>query len=112
MEHDSSSSPDQRQRPRPSKDSGGFDALDWMHHAPIAVVATVRAAIAAEPNIVVLRAALDRAQSAAGDELTTLVASYCQDDDYANVFGRALLRMEPLPTARVLFGVAPGPAPS
>jgi hypothetical protein len=112
MQHNSSSSPNQNQRPRPSKESGGFDAIDWMHHAPIAVVATVRAEITAEPNIAVLRAALDRAQCVSGDELTTLVRAYCQDDDYANVFDRALLRDGTLPTARVLFCVAPGPDPS
>jgi hypothetical protein len=51
-------------------------------------------AIKAEPTPLALRQALYRAQLASGDELTRQVAARCEDRDYANAFGKALLRAE------------------
>jgi hypothetical protein len=73
---------------------GTLDAHEWKHHAPLEVVAVVRAAITEEPTPRALRRALYRAQLASDDEFTRLVAERCQDNAYANVFGKALLRAE------------------
>jgi hypothetical protein len=71
---------------------GGLDAREWMRHGPLEAVAMVRRAIAADPTQQMLRQALSRAQRNSDDELTRLVAERCQDRDYANEFGKTLLR--------------------
>jgi hypothetical protein len=71
---------------------GGLDAREWMRHGPLEAVAMVRHAIVAEPTPKMLRQALSRAQLASEDELTRLVAKRCRDRDYANEFGKTLLR--------------------
>jgi hypothetical protein len=73
---------------------GDFDARAWMRHAPAEVVAMVRSAITTEPTPRALRRALYRAQLASGDDLTAAVSGRCQERDYANAFGKALLRAE------------------
>jgi hypothetical protein len=73
---------------------GALDARDFRHHAPLDVVTMVRRAVAREPTPRALRRALHRAQIASDDAFTRLVAERCQDGDYANAFGRALLRAE------------------
>jgi hypothetical protein len=54
----------------------------------------VRRAVAREPTPRALTRALYRAQLASDDAFTRLVAERCQDHDYANAFGKALLRAE------------------
>jgi hypothetical protein len=70
----------------------GLDARDFVRDAPGEVVVMVRAALTQEPTPRALRRALYRAQLASDDELTTRVVVRCQDRDYADAFGKTLLR--------------------
>jgi hypothetical protein len=71
---------------------GGSDAREWMRYAPAKVVGMVRDVVTREPTPRALRLALFRAQVASDDELTTRVVVRCQDRDYADAFGKTLLR--------------------
>jgi hypothetical protein len=71
---------------------GDAAAYDWAQHASAEVVAMVRHEIAEEPTPRALRRALYRAQLASADELTAIVAERCASREYANAFGRTLLR--------------------
>jgi hypothetical protein len=73
---------------------GGLDALEWMEATPAEVVAMVRVAVTEQPTPRALRRALYRAQLGSDDEFTRLVAERCQDNAYANAFGKALLWAE------------------
>jgi hypothetical protein len=53
-----------------------------------------RSAIRVKPTPRALRRALYRALIASGDALTVMVSDRCVDRDYADAFGKALLRAE------------------
>jgi hypothetical protein len=68
------------------------DAREWVRGAPPRVVVMVREAIRRRPTLRALRRGLDEALLASDDPWTTIVVMRCQDQAYANAFGRALLR--------------------
>jgi hypothetical protein len=73
---------------------GRQDALAWLVEAPAGVVHMVLRAIKAEPTRTALRHALRRAEFLTDDLLTRRVTERCEDRNYANAFGKALLRAE------------------
>jgi hypothetical protein len=74
--------------------NGEHDASEWVARAPTEVDAMVRTAIRNEPTLPALRRALYREQLASTDELTAAVATLCQNNAYANEFGRTVLRSD------------------
>jgi hypothetical protein len=73
---------------------GRQDALAWLVEAPAGVVHMVLRAIKAEPTRTALQHALKRAEYLTDDVLTRRATERCEDRDYANAFGKALLRAD------------------